>query len=77
MNKEELLKKIQIEDYIWIANFFIIIFALISNKYEKDYISNKNINSKKIYKTINICIFIILFIIYGYFAYGRIKKVNS
>lgn len=77
MNINELIKKIEIEDYIWIINFFIIIFALISNQYEKEYIINKNKRYKKVYKNINICIFIILFIIYSYFAYGRLKTVNK
>ncbi|MBE6161524.1 MAG: hypothetical protein E7158_04840 [Firmicutes bacterium] len=77
MNKKELLRKIQIEDYIWIINFFIIIFALLSNNYEKDYIISGNTNSKSKYKSINIGIFIVLFIIYSYFAFGRIKKVNN
>ena len=77
MNKNELLNKIEIEDYIWIINIFIVIFALISNYYEKDYIKNNTAESKKIYKTINIIILIILFFIYAYLAYSRAIKVTN
>lgn len=77
MNKNELLNKIKIEDYIWIINIFIVIFALISNYYEKDYIKNNTAESKKIYKTINIIILIILFFIYAYLAYSRAIKVAN
>ena len=75
-NKEKLLKNIKIEDYIWIINAFIVVFALLSNNYERDYIINNNLKSKKIFKNINIGIFIVLFIIYLYFAFLRYDKAK-
>ena len=75
MNKQEQLKKIDNEDIIWIINFIIVFFALLSNNYEKSYIINNDYNSQKKYKTINIAIFIVLFFIYSYITYNRIVSV--
>ena len=77
MNKDILLKKIKNEDYIWIINFIIVLLALLSNRIEEDYIINNNLNSQKIYKTINITILIVLFFIYGYLAYTRLENFNK
>ncbi len=70
-NNINLYRKIEIEDFIWIINLFIVIFALISNHYEKDYLKNHDRFSEKIYKTINIDILIVVFVIYSYFLYSR------
>lgn len=75
MNKKLLLEKIKIEDFIWIINFIIVFFALLSNQYEKDFIINNNKVSKNKYKKINIYILIVVFIIYSYFLYSRYQNL--
>ena len=79
MNKDinELLKRIRIEDFIWIINFFIIFFALMSNDYEENYIKTKDKKSWNIFHTINIDIFIVLFLINLYFLYLRTQNLQS
>ena len=67
-NINEKLRKLRIEDFIWIVYFFIAAAALYSNKDERDYLLY---NNKKAYhekKTINITIFVIALIIYIYFV---------
>ncbi len=76
-NVADILKKIDIEDFIWLINFFIVLFALASDNYERDFVINKNYKSQKIYKTINIGIFIVVFIIYAYFAYTRYLNIKN
>lgn len=36
MNKDinSMIKEIRVEDFIWVINFFIILFALMSNDYQ-------------------------------------------
>lgn len=76
-NISEQLKKIKIEDFIWVINFFIILFAFMSNDYEEDYIKTKNKKSSKIFHTINIDIFIIIFLINVYFLYLRYQTLQN
>ena len=71
------LKQIRIEDYIWIINFFIIFFAFMSNDYEENYIKTKDKKSWNIFHTINIDIFIIIFLINVYFLYLRYQNLQS
>ena len=47
---EERLKKIDIENNIWIIYLGIIFLAFVANSYEKDYFINKNNLSKKTYR---------------------------
>ncbi len=72
----ETLKEVQVEDYIWIIYIFLAIFAIISNYYEKEYITKHNKNSENIFRTINTEIFIVTFIIYLYFAYINYKHIK-
>lgn len=71
------LKKIKIEDMIWLINFFIVLFAWTSNNFERDYIVNHNLKSEKVFKTINIGIFIVAFCIYAYFVYTRYQDLQE
>lgn len=71
---EERIKKINIENFIWIIYLGIIFLSYISNFYEKDYFINQNISSKKTYRKLNITIFTILVIIYSYFESDAIKS---
>lgn len=78
-NINKILKELEIEDIIWIITLFSAIFAIISNKFERDYVINYSKKSQKTYKTINITLLIISFFIYLYFlllSYSRIKEIN-
>lgn len=74
------LKDIKIENYIWIVYIGIIILSWYANSKEKDFIINKNENSKKEYQALMILIFTILLIIYYYFtqdSYDDVKELTS
>ena len=64
---EKKLKRLKNEDIIWIIYFFIIVFALYSNKLDRDYLLKKDKDAYKREKSINITIFFIAFFIYLYF----------
>ena len=71
---EERLKKISIENNIWIIYLGIIFISLMANNYEKDYFINKNEASKEIYRKLNILVFIILILVYSYFEQDALKS---
>ena len=71
---EERLKKIDIENNIWIIYLGIIFLSFLANSYEKDYFINNNNSSKKTYRELNIFIFIILIIVYSYFEFDSLKS---
>ena len=75
-NDSEDLKEVRIEDYIWIIYIFLAIFAIISNHYEKEYLMKHDKTAEKNFRTINIEIFIITFIIYIYFVYVNYKHIK-
>lgn len=64
---EKKLKRLKNEDIIWIIYFFIVVFALYSNKLDRDYLLKKDKEAYKREKSINITIFFIAFFIYLYF----------
>ena len=64
---EKKLKRLKNEDIIWIVYFFIVVFALYSNKLDRDYLLKKDRDAYKREKSINITIFFIAFFIYLYF----------
>ena len=73
------LKDIKIENYIWIIYIGIIVLSWYANSKEKDFIINKNENSKKEYQALMILIFIILLFIYYYFtidSYDDVKELT-
>ena len=67
MNVFDKLKKIKIENIIWVIYIFISIFAIYSNYLEKKFVLNNDKQSLKEKKIINILIAIIVFFIYIYF----------
>lgn len=72
------LKDIKIENYIWIIYIGIIVLSWYANSKEKDFIINKNENSKKEYQALMILIFTILLFIYYYFtidSYDDVKEL--
>lgn len=73
------LKDIKIENYIWIIYIGIIVLSWYANSKEKDFIINKNENSKKEYQALMILIFTILLFIYYYFtidSYYDVKELT-
>lgn len=72
----ETIKEVRVEDYIWIIYIFLAIFAIISNKYEKEYLEKHNKKDENIFRTINTEIFIVTFIIYLYFVYINYKHIK-
>ncbi len=62
------LKRLRNEDIIWIIYFFIVVFALYSNKLDRDYLLNHDNGAYKSEKYINIGIFFVTFFIYLYFV---------
>ena len=80
MSNDEILtklKEIKIENYIWIIYIGIIFLSWYSNSLEKDYLINKDVNSKKKYRYIMISIFSILIIVYLYFLYDSYKSLKE
>lgn len=74
------LKDIKVENYIWIIYIGIIVLSWYANSKEKDFIINKNENSKKEYQALMILIFTILFFIYYYFtidSYDDVRELTS
>lgn len=73
------LKDIKVENYIWIIYIGIIVLSWYANSKEKDFIINKNENSKKEYQALMILIFTILLFIYYYFtidSYDDVKELS-
>lgn len=71
------LKRLRNEDLIWIIYFFIVVFAIYSNKLDRDYLTNHNPVSYKREKTINVTIFFISFFIYLYFVLLLTKDIGK
>ena len=74
------LKKIDIENFIFIVYFGIILLSLYSNSLEKKYLIYKDENAKNRYRNILILIFIIAVIVYIYYfydAYKSSKEISS
>lgn len=77
MNIGVQLQRINREDLIWVIYFFIALFAIISDAFEKKFLVNKDLKAQKIYKTINITIFIVVLFIYVYFVLINYEDVKA
>lgn len=80
MNIGVKLSQIKNEDFIWLIYIFIAISAIISNKYETQYVINHDNKSKKTFKNINVTLLVIAFFIYLYFVlinYENIKELRN
>ena len=80
MTTEEKIKRLNIENIIWIIYSFIVLFSIYSVELQKNYISNKDFKSKLKARNINISISIIVFFIYIYFLeinYKDFKNVSN
>ena len=79
MEELKRLKDIKVENYVWVIYIGIIILSWYANSKEKDFIINKNENSKKEYQALMILIFTILLFIYYYFtidSYDDVKELT-
>ena len=74
---EKKLKRLKNEDIIWIIYFFIVVFALYSNKLDRDYLLKKDKEAYKREKSINITIFFVAFFIYLYFLLLLTEDIGS
>ncbi len=76
----ELLRKLKLlrnEDIIWLIYYFIVTFALISNRLEKNYLlNNENVQSRNTSRKINTTLLIIAFFIYLYFTVVAFQDIE-
>lgn len=70
------LQRLRNEDFIWLIYFFIVIAALISDSYERDFLLYKDFKKEKEFKTINITILVVAFFIYLYFVLINYENIN-
>lgn len=78
--KREILKKLKVEEDIWLIYLLIIGLSFYSNSVERKYYINNDLDAKEKYRKINILIFLIALIIYIYFfndSYNDIKNLSS
>ena len=71
------IQKIETENNIWIIYLLIILLSYYANSKEKDYFINNNLQSKDLYRKINIIIFIILIMVYSYFELDAISSLKD
>lgn len=76
-NKEEILRTIEIENYIWIIYLVIIFLSFIANKEEVNYFINNDMQSKSNYRKLIIIIFSIALGIYYYFFVSGYKTYKN
>lgn len=78
--KREILKKLKVEEDIWLIYLLIIGLSFYSNSVERKYYINNDLEAKEKYRKINILIFLIALLIYIYFfndSYNDIKNLSS
>lgn len=73
----ERIKKIEIENHIWIIYIGIIFLSFLGNSYEKNYFLTNNQNCKETYRKLNILVFTILVLVYSYFENDAIKSFKN
>ncbi len=76
-NKEEILRTIEIENYIWFIYLVIIFLSFIANKEEVNYFINNDMQSKSNYRKLIIIIFSIALGIYYYFFVSGYKTYKN
>lgn len=75
--KEELLEKIKIENWIWIVYIFLIGFSFYTNYLEEEYIIKNDCEAKEKYRRNMIIIFSIALIVYLYFFVDNLNDVTN
>ena len=76
-NNFKTLQEIETENFIWVIYLFIIGISFVANYFEANYYKTGNIDSKEKYRTLNIFVFSVAFVIYLYFFKGNYDKVKS
>ena len=71
------LKEFKAEEIVWIIYIGIIILSFYSNELERKYFINNDLESKKKYTDLMIAIFVILLIVYMYFANSSLDDVRN
>ena len=74
---EERLKKLEIEEVIWLVLIIIILLSFIANVFERDYLIYQNEESKKRYRELMIIIFGGALITYSYYFIDSIKDLQK
>ena len=74
---EERLKKLEIEEVIWLVLIIIILLSFIANIFERDYLIYQNEESKKRYRELMIIIFGGALITYSYYVIDSIKDLQK
>ncbi len=70
------LKKLDINDFIWFIYFFIVIFSLIADYFQRKYLLYKNKNYQNISKNLTLILLIVAFLIYLYFVIDSLEDIN-
>lgn len=73
----ERLKKLKIEDIIWIILIGIILLSIYANSIEKKYLLNRDQKSKEMYRELQIFIFGVAFLIYLYYTIDGYLDIRS
>ena len=73
---EERLKKLEIEEVIWLVLIIIILLSFIANVFERDYLIYQNEESKGRYRELMIIIFGGALITYSYYFIDSIKDLQ-
>ena len=73
----ETLKKIRIENFIWLIYLVIIGISFYSNSLEEKYIKYNDLKAKKDYQTAIIIIFSVAVVVYTYFFLDNYKDVKN
>ena len=71
------LRNLKDEDIIWLISFFVIILAIIANKFQKEYYFTNNILKRNMSRNITTWILIIAFFIYLYFVIITYQDLNN
>ena len=74
---EERLKKLEIEEVLWLVLIIIILLSFIANIFERDYLIYQNEESKKRYRELMIIIFLGALITYSYYFIDSIKELKN
>ena len=78
-NINEILKKISIENNIWVIYLIIIGLSFYSNYFEKKYYIYNDLDAKQKYRNLTILIFSIALVVYCYFfkdSYDSVKNIS-
>lgn len=74
---KEHMNRLNLEDIIWYIYILLVIFNLISNRYERAYGISKKVEDRNTFRDINIFVFIVILFIYGFFLIRNIKDLEN